>query len=296
MTVPVLDWSGYDDHRPAWLTAPPGVLPPLRADVPLLAVAHGTNDPRGLATLDALLERVRFLRPGVETSLSFVSVARPRVADQLLRLFAEGMTELVVLPLLLGAGYHVRYDIPEALRIAAAARRPGGNAPKIYPAAPLGPDPLLAAVLQDRLSAVGGTVFGTQIVLAAAGSANPAANADAITMAGLLGERLGMPVHTGYVSTAEPGINGLLDRLARRGRPVAVATYLLSSGEFSRRISDSATLAALGSDNPRRMCVSEPLGAHDQVARLVLRRYDAALAASPLNLTDDADGTGAEPR
>ncbi|HEV2343999.1 MAG TPA: hypothetical protein VGS97_07895, partial [Actinocrinis sp.] len=66
----------------------------------------------------------------------------------------------------------------------------------------------------------------------------------------------------------------------------AVATYLLASGEFSRRISDCATLAALDTDNPRRMCVSEPLGAHDQIARLVLRRYDAALAAPPLNLAD----------
>ncbi len=281
MTVPVLDFFEYGGHRPAWLPAPPGVLPPPRADVPLLAVAHGTNDPRGLETLDALLERVRFLRPGVETSLSFVSVARPRVAEQLVRLFAEGVTELVILPLLLGTGYHVRHDIPEALRT--AARQPGGNAARIYPAAPLGPDPLLAAVLQDRLAAAHGTVFGTQVVLAAAGSADRAANADAVTMAGMLAERLGMPVRTGYVTTAEPDITALLARLARRGRPVAVATYLLASGEFSRRISDSATLAALGADTPSRMCVSEPLGAHDQVARLVLRRYDAALAAPPLD-------------
>lgn len=279
--VPVLGLS-TPSGRPAWLPAPPGVLPPPRADVPLLAVAHGTNDPHGLETLDALLEQVRFLRPGVETSLSFVSVARPRVTDELVRLLAAGVTELVVLPLLLGAGYHVRYDIPEALRTAA---RQVGAAAKIYQAAALGPDPLLASVLRDRLAAVrGGTVFGTQIVLAAAGSANRAANADAVAMAGMLAEQLGMPVRTGYVTTAEPDFATLLGHLARRGRPVAVATYLLASGEFSRRISDCATLAALDTDNPRRMCVSEPLGAHDQVARLVLRRYDAALAAPPLNL------------
>lgn len=284
MTVPVLGLSAYGGWRPAWLPAPPGVLPPPRADVPLLAVAHGTNDPQGLETLDTLLQQVRFLRPGVETSLSFVSVARPRVADELVRLFAEGVTELVVLPLLLGTGYHVRHDIPEALRIAA---RQHGGAARIYQAATLGPDPLLASVLRDRLSAVGGgTLFGTQIVLAAAGSASRAANADAIAMSGMLAERLGMPVRTGYVTTAEPDLATLLSRLARRGRPVAVATYLLSSGEFSRRISDCATLAALDTDNPRRMCVSEPLGAHDQIARLVLRRYDAALAAPPLNLAD----------
>jgi sirohydrochlorin ferrochelatase len=283
--VPMLGLTVYGDRRPAWLPAPPGVLPPPRADVPLLAVAHGTNDPEGLETLEALLERVRFLRPGVETSLSFVSVARPRVAEQLIQLFAEGVTELVVLPLLLGAGYHVRHDIPEALRT--ATRRAGGDAAKIYQAAPLGPDPLLAAAMHDRLSAVrGGTMFGTQVVLAAAGSADRDANAAAVAMAGMLAERLGMPVRTGFVSTAEPDIATLLSRLAHRGRPIAVATYLLSSGEFSRRVSDSATLAALGADHPRSISVSQPLGAHDQVARLVLRRYDAALAAPPLNLAE----------
>ncbi len=282
MTAPGLSLTAYGDHSPAPSPAAPGALPPPRADVPLLAVAHGTNDPHGIATLEALLERVRFLRPGVETSLSFVSVAYPRVAEELTRLLSEGVTELVVLPLLLGSGYHLRHDIPEALRI--AAQHPGVKAARVYPAAALGPDPLLASAMQDRLSAARGTMFGMQIVLAAAGSVDRAANADAVTMAGLLAERLGMPVRTGFVSTAEPDISTLLNRLARRGRPVAVATYLLASGEFSRRIADSATLAALGADNPPRMCVSQPLGAHDQVARLVLRRYDAALAASPLTL------------
>jgi len=284
LSVPVLGLTAFGDRRPvpAWLPATPGALPPPRADVPLLAVAHGTNDPQGLETLSALLERVRFLRPGVETALSFVSVARPRVGEELLRLAAAGVTELVVLPLLLGHGYHVRHDIPQALR--ALADQPGGDAVKIYPAPALGPDPLLAAAMQDRLSLARGTVFGTQVVLAAAGSADRRANADAVAMAGMLAERLGMPVRTGFVTTAEPDIATLLARLARRGRPVAVATYLLSSGEFSRRIADSATLAALGAERPLRMTVSEPLGAHDQVARLVLRRYDAALAAPPLDL------------
>lgn len=283
MKVPALSLTAYGDRRPAPIPVSPGVLPPPRADVPLLAVAHGTSDPQGIATLHALLERVRFLRPGVETSLSFVSVTRPRVAEELVRLLSEGVAEVVVLPLLLGSGYHVRHDIPEALRTA-ARQTGGGNTAKIYPAAALGPDPLLASAMRDRLSGAHGTVFGTQVVLAAAGSADRAANADAVAMASMLAERLGMPVRTAYVATAEPDISTLLSRLARRGRPIAIATYLLASGEFSRRISDSAALAALGADNPPRIRVSEPLGAHDQVARLVLRRYDAALAAPPISL------------
>jgi sirohydrochlorin ferrochelatase len=290
MSLPTLGLTAFGDRRTRWLPAPPGVLPPPRSDVPMLAIAHGTSDAAGLATLEALLERVRFLRPGVETSLAFVSVADPTPQQALADLLAEGATEVVVLPLLLGHGYHVRHDIPRAVR--SAMELPGGEALRVYTAPPLGPDPLLAPVLADRLAQVGGPVFGTQIVLAAAGSADRRANADAVAMAGLLAERLGMPVRTAYVTSAQPSISELLGRLARRGRPIAVATYLLSSGEFSRRVADSATLAALDADHPRTLRVGAPLGAHDMVARLVLRRYDTALAKPPTTLNRGVGGNG----
>jgi len=281
MSLPTLGLglSAFGERRAGWLPAPPGVLPPPRSDVPLLAVAHGTSDAAGLATLDALLERVRFLRPGVETTVAFVSVADPTPQQALAGLLADGAREVVVLPLLLGQGYHVRHDIPKAIR--AATDLPGGEVLSVYRAPALGPDPLLATVLADRLAEVGGPVFGTQIVLAAAGSSDRRANADAVAMSGMLAERLGMPVRTAYVTGAQPSVSELLGRLARRGRPIAVATYLLSSGEFSRRVADSATLAALDADHPRTLRVGAPLGAHDLVARLVLRRYDAALAKPP---------------
>jgi sirohydrochlorin ferrochelatase len=280
MSLPALGLSALGDRRAGWLPAPPGVLPPPRSDVPILAVAHGTSDAAGLASLDALLERVRFLRPGVETNIAFVSVASPTPAQALAALLAEGVTEVVVLPLLLGNGYHLRHDIPDAVR--GAKDLPGGATLKVYTGPALGPDPLLAAVLADRLAEAGGPIFGTQIVLAAAGSADRRANADAVAMSGLLAERLGMPVRTAYVATAEPSVSELLGRLARRGRPISVATYLLSSGEFSRRIADSATLAALDAEQPRTLRIGAPLGAHDLVARLVLRRYDMALTKPPI--------------
>lgn len=262
-------------RRPDPLAVRPRALPPARTDVPLLAVAHGTADAAGLAVLGELLARVRLLRPGLRTPLAFVSVAEPRPEQALAELAAEGAAEVVLLPLFLGSGYHVRHDIPRAVRHGAALP---GRPLTIHTAPALGPDPLLAAVLAERLAEVGGTVFGTQVVLAAAGSADRRANADAVAMAGMLAERLGTPVRTAYVTTAEPGVAALLGRLVRRGRPVSVATYLLSSGEFSRRIEHCATLAALEADLPRAPRVAAPLGAHDQVARLMLRRYDHALA------------------
>lgn len=297
-----------DRARRARRTAEPKALPLPRTGVPLIAVAHGTTDPAGIATINALLKRVSELRPGLEIRTTFLSVARPRLADVLNEYASRPMEgsgctssqngrvnaavtkgggEVAVLPLFLGAGYHERQDTPPVLdtildTVRRGEARTGSNPARlplrIHRCRPLGPDPLLADVLRDRLTRVGGTVFGTQLVLAAAGSTTDEANADAVAMAGALAERLRMPVRTAFVSGSGPLIADVLGRLARRGRPIAVATYLLAEGELSRRIMDSATLAALEAESRSPIRVAAPLGAHDQVARLILRRYDTALA------------------
>jgi sirohydrochlorin ferrochelatase len=247
----------------------PAMLPPARDDVPLVAVAHGTAHLPGLRTLDALMERLRFLRPGLDTRLGFVSTAEPHPAELLAGLAGQGVREAVVLPVFLGSGYHVGHDIPEAVRAAGPMR--------VRTARPLGPDPLLAQVLAERLGTVAGRVFGTQVVLVAAGSNSRSSNADAFVMAGLLSERLGMQVRTAFLTAAEPSAVTVLTRLARRGRPVAVASYLLAEGGYTRRLADIAALAGLEPEAARTPRVAGPIGAHELVARLLLRRYDEAL-------------------
>ena len=249
----------------------PAMLPPARDDVPMVVVAHGTTHLPGLTTLDALMARVRFLRPGLRTSLSFVAAADPRPAETLAGLAGSGEREAVVLPLFLTSGYHVRHDIAEAVR----ATETRGF--RIHTARALGPDPMLAHALTDRLAAVAGRVFGTEVVLAAAGSEDRRANADAVVMAGLLSERLGMPVRTAFLSGTEPTVQSVLTRLSRRGRPVAVASYLLAEGGYTQRLGDIAALAGLEPEAARTPRVAGPLGAHELVARLLIRRYDQAL-------------------
>jgi len=253
----------------------PTILPPARDDVPIVAVAHGTAHLPGLQTLDAIMDRVRFLRPGLRTSLSFVSAASPRPAEALAELAGAGEKEAVVLPLFLGSGYHVNHDIVEAVRSVE-----GRGRMRVHTAKPLGPDPMLAHVLTDRLAAVAGRVFGTELVLAAAGSNDRRANADAVVMAGLLSERLGMPVRTAFLSATEPTVESVLTRLSRRGRPVAVASYLLAEGGYTQRLGDIAALAGLEPEAARTPRVAGPLGSHELVARLLVRRYDQALYAA----------------
>lgn len=258
--------------------------PPNRPRVPLLAVAHGTRDSAGLAATAALLDMVRALRPGLPVELGYVDVAEPLLADTLARLAGP----VVVVPLLLGAGYHVREDIPAAL---AAAPQVTARVADV-----LGPDPRLAAILHERLTAAWGvgaprTVDDhddtppenhprpvpdnadtlpdrcAAIVLAAAGSTDPSANADAAEMAALLGGLTGRTVVPSYLCASSPTPAEAVAALRADGiRDIAVSGYLMTPGHFARKA------AASGAD-----VTSAPLGAHPALARVVLDRYDQAL-------------------
>ncbi|MET9399846.1 sirohydrochlorin chelatase [Kitasatospora sp. NPDC002965] len=245
------------------------------ADEPpvLLAVAHGSRSAEGIATGRALLGRVRELRPELDVRCCFLDLARPSLPEALDALRGR---PAVLVPLLLGAGYHLRVDLPGALAAAGLAHLP------LAPA--LGPHPLLAAALADRLTDSGRPAGAGPVVLAAAGSSDPAANADTAQMARMLADRLadGRPVVPAYLSAAHPTPQQAVTALHAAGhRHIAVATYLLAPGFFATRA--AAT--------PARW-TGAPLGTHDGLARLVAERYDRARAGQALSDRALSDRSG----
>ncbi|WP_045320744.1 sirohydrochlorin chelatase [Streptomyces sp. NRRL F-4428] len=222
----------------------------------LVAVAHGSRDPRALRTALALLERVRELRPRLDVRLGHIELNEPLLDDTLRA--ASGAAVLV--PLLLGRGHHVKRDLP------AAAARATHLDTRV--AAPLGPHPLLVEALYERLTEAGWTA-GTAVVLGAAGSRDPDSAADTRRTASLLSRRLGgVPVVPAYASAAAPDAPGAVRALAARGhRRIAVASYFAAPGRFATQTAAAAPDLA-----------AAPLGDHPALARLLLHRYDEALA------------------
>ncbi|GAX49999.1 sirohydrochlorin chelatase [Streptomyces olivochromogenes] len=241
------------------------------APPPLVLVAHGSRDPRALSTVRTLIERVRELRPHLSVHLGHIELNEPLLADTLASLAAEdgagGADGAVLVPLLLSRGYHVKRDIP-----AAAAAVPGLRA-RI--AAPLGPHPLLVETLYARLVEAGWRTGMSDaarraggVVLAAAGSRDPESIIDTRRTAQLLAERLGVPVVPAYASAAAPTVAAAVRALAARGRHrIAVASYFTAPGRFATECAAAAPWIA-----------AAPLGAHAAMARLILHRYDQAVA------------------
>lgn len=234
----------------------------------LVAVAHGSRDPRALPTVTALLDLVRALRPGLPVRLGHLELNAPLLPETLATLRGEA----VLVPLLFGRGHHVKQDIPQAL-----AAAPGLRA---RAAAPLGPHPLLAEVLHARLAEAGWDAPASRaaaarhaVVLAGAGSRDPGSAADAARTAELLSARLGgIRVVPAYASAAAPSVPGALAALLAGGRDrIAVASYFVAPGWFAARTAAQAPGIA-----------AAPLGAHPALARLLLHRYDEALAHSPV--------------
>ncbi|MEU6669528.1 sirohydrochlorin chelatase [Streptomyces sp. NPDC046727] len=229
----------------------------------LVLVAHGSRDPRALTTVRALMARVRELRPALPVHLGHIELNEPLLPGTLAAL---GSAPAVLVPLLLGRGYHVKQDIPE---MAAAASRGIRTAP------PLGPHPLLAEALHARLLEAGWPAEtddtarrSTAVVLAAAGSRDPDSATDTAHTARLLSARLGVPVVPAYASAASPTVPEALRALAARGRhSVAVASYFTAPGRFATQCAQAAPWIA-----------SAPLGAHEAMAGLVLHRYDESLS------------------
>jgi sirohydrochlorin ferrochelatase len=222
----------------------------------LLAVAHGSRNPRATATIGALIRQVERLAPVLDIQVAFVQHAEPSLADAL---DAAG-PNVVIVPLLLSTGYHLTTDITGAATAVDSAITASGSGPLV--AGPLGPDPLLVTALSGRLGEAG-VPEGTPVVLAAAGSTDPRAADEVQAQANLLAPALGAPVIVGYAAAGRPTVSeAVADLRARTGRPVAVATYLLAPGHFHDRLAQSDAA-----------WVTAPLGDHPAVAALVIDRY-----------------------
>ena len=86
----------------------------------LILFGHGARDPRWREPFDRLAEAVAERFPG-PVSLAFLELMSPDLKAACLGAVERGATRIVVVPIFLGTGGHVRRDLPALLESASAA-------------------------------------------------------------------------------------------------------------------------------------------------------------------------------
>lgn len=228
--------------------------------IPIL-VAHGTRQPDGVLMIGELAARVSALL-AQPVRVAFVDVLGPSPAE-ILAAEAESGREAILVPAFLARGYHVRVDVPT--QVAA------GGHPDVTITPALGPDPNVAAVVAARLTESGWRP-GDSVVLAAAGSSDPVAQNDLTHAAEMLSGLIGSPVTVAFAATGGPSVPEAVAALRSQGASrVVIASYLLADGLFQRRLHNA------GAD-----LVTEPLGTHPGIARVVADRFISAHTRIPV--------------
>lgn len=218
----------------------------------LICCSHGTRFEEGREAIRALIDRVQAVLPEVTIAQAFVDVEEPSIDD----VVASVEGPAVIVPLLLSAGFHTNIDIARAAR----------TRDDVVATAPLGPHPLLALTLLERLKQAG-LRDADHVVLAAAGSSRPEAAVHVAQMRDLLAPLLSQPVTIGYAAGADPRISAAVATAREAGAArVVAASYVLAPGFFANEV------LAAGAD-----VTTAPLGADERVARVIAERYRSGL-------------------
>ncbi|RJQ80495.1 sirohydrochlorin chelatase [Pseudonocardiaceae bacterium YIM PH 21723] len=241
-----------------------------RALPPLVAVAHGSRDPRSAASVSALVAGLRRRNPGLTVRLAFLDLCAPRVVDVLRALHGEGHRRVVLVPLLLTHAFHAKVDVPALVAEAAVAC----PAMEIDIAAVLGPDQALEDLALRRVIEAGARPGDEDlgVVLSAAGSSQASANASVQAVAERMAARTGWRTTAGFACAAQPDITTAIERLRAQGaRRIAVASWFLAPGKLPDLVVRKAR--AVDPD----VVIADVLGNDAQLADLIVRRHLAAV-------------------
>ena len=232
----------------------------------LVALAHGSRDPRSARTIRGLVDQVRAMRPDLRIEPAFLDLSRPSFDTVVDRLVKAGHEEIVVVPLLLTEAYHATVDVPSAVA-AASSRHPEV---RLRASHILGVEPVFLEVLDQRLRAALRQARVRELdalVLAAAGSSDPLANQAVARLARQWGSKHRLPTVAAFASAAPPATGEAVRAFRAQGRRhIAVGSLFLAPGTLPNRAAELALEAGA-------VAVSEPLGVDLEVARAVLARY-----------------------
>ncbi|MFI8565224.1 sirohydrochlorin chelatase [Rhodococcus sp. NPDC078407] len=237
----------------------------------LIAVAHGSRDPRSSATIHRAVDVLRRRRPDLDVRVAFLDLSEPGVDHVVDAMVHSGHTRIVAVPLLLGKAFHAKVDLPELL----AAGQSRHRHVSIVQTDVLGDDGLLIEAVRDRILETGAEVDDPTvgIALAAVGSSSAPANRRTQLVARklLAGTSWAAAVTCFATSVSPSPVDAVAELRAAGAGRIVVAPWFLAPGLLTDRIE-----ASLSSEPDATY--ADVIGAHPALAELVSQRYDSAAA------------------
>lgn len=88
----------------------------------VVLLAHGARDPRWAEPFAKVAATMRLREPGLLVELAFLELMAPDLPALAQQLADEGATRIDVVPMFLGAGGHLRNDVPPLVERVRTAR------------------------------------------------------------------------------------------------------------------------------------------------------------------------------
>ncbi|MFW6599751.1 sirohydrochlorin chelatase [Propionibacteriaceae bacterium Y2011] len=251
----------------------------MSAPVLLLLAQAGTAD-SPLGSAEAVRDAVQAERPSLDVRLAYVDRSMPSVTQTVKRIVRGNHREVIVTALDLA-------DIPEdphgATAVAALIKSQFPEV-SVVAARTFAPEPSLLRTVDQRLRdalALSRTVELDALVLSTASVGETRSQAHLARLARHWGQHHKLPVVLAAADGSGPSIAAAVRTLRGQGRRhIAAGSWFVTANDQWRAERDTALAAGVHA-------VAEPLGAVDDVVRLLLARY-AFAAMDLLQFVDDA--------
>ena len=256
-------------------------LPSLPIKRPLLMVGHGTRNPKGrqdLIDFGILYHQIDPSRPVIPC---FLELTGPSIQDGIDQCIAQGYTDISVLPILLFAARHNKFDVTGELDRAKARYADTHPQLTFHYGRHFGITPAILNLWKNRLTLLdspehnpnGISREDTVLLFIGRGSSDPDANGDVYKLARMLWEGSGYhTVETCFIGITHPRLDEGFRR-ARLYNPkrIIVLPYFMFTGVLMEKIGAIATQQQVNYPDISIATLPE-MGIHPQLLKVLRDR------------------------
>lgn len=194
-------------------------------------IGHGSRKAEGNAQFIHFVQAVMKELPYEKQEIAFLELTTPTIPDTLEKLIKEGVSNVLIVPVLLFSATHHKRDIPMELQ----------QISRKYPQVsfimtePFGVHEYMIQLVQKRVEAVR-VEKNAAVLLVGRGSSDAEPIGKLKEIAKRVEEKLQMPVYNAFLTAYDPKVNQALEELQHQYKTVYVMPYLLFTGLLLRRI------------------------------------------------------------